>query len=120
MKRVAAVLALVAVTSPGLSRAASSIEAGNAVFEKWCLPCHGARVDTGFPGTSNTMYPGTAALAIKYKGAQPALLEERTNLTPELVKFIVRNGLYGMPRTRKTEVSDMELDAIAAYLTRPR
>jgi len=30
----------------------------------------------------------------------------------------VRSGVYIMPRFRKTEVSDAELDAIVAYLTR--
>ena len=32
----------------------------------------------------------------------------------------VRQGLYVMPLFRKTELSDAELDAIAAYLTRKR
>jgi len=30
----------------------------------------------------------------------------------------VRNGITVMPTFRKTEISDAELDAIAAYLTR--
>jgi hypothetical protein len=77
-------------------------------------------VKTGFPGTSDALYPGAAALAIKYKGQQPALLVDRTNLTAELIKAVVRNGLYGMPRTRKTEIDDAGLDDIVAYLTRRR
>lgn len=58
------------------------------------------------------------ALQAKYKGAVPALLEKRTDLTPPLIKMYVRNGLTVMPNFRKTEISDSELDAIAAYLTR--
>jgi hypothetical protein len=37
-----------------------------------------------------------------------------------MIKSVVRHGLFGMPITRKTEVSDAELDDIAAYLTRNR
>jgi mono/diheme cytochrome c family protein len=35
-----------------------------------------------------------------------------------MIKSVVRHGLYGMPITRKTEVSDAELDDVVAYLTR--
>ena len=37
-----------------------------------------------------------------------------------MVKGFVRNGAYVMPRFRKTEISDPELDALAAYLTRKK
>jgi mono/diheme cytochrome c family protein len=79
---------------------------GKAVFEKWCAPCHGDG-----PGR-----PGTAALQALYKGVKPALLEQRTDLVPELTKSFVRNGVSVMPFFRKTEISDAELDALAAYL----
>ena len=48
----------------------------------------------------------------------PALLEKRTDLTPQLIKTYVRNGISVMPIFRKTEISDADLDAICAYLTR--
>ena len=79
---------------------------GKAVFDKWCAPCHGDG-----PGK-----PGTAALQALYKGVKPALLEQRTDLVPELTKTFVRNGVSVMPFFRKTEISDAELDALAAYL----
>jgi mono/diheme cytochrome c family protein len=79
---------------------------GKVVFEKWCAPCHGDG-----PGK-----PGTAALQALYKGVKPALLEQRTDLVPELTKNFVRNGVSVMPFFRKTEISDAELDALAAYL----
>jgi (+)-pinoresinol hydroxylase len=79
---------------------------GKAVFDQWCAPCHG----TG-PGK-----PGTAALEALYKGVKPALLEERTDLVPELTRTFVRNGVSIMPFFRKTEISDADLDALAAYL----
>ena len=41
-------------------------------------------------------------------------------LTPQSVRFFTRNGVSIMPMFRKTEVSDGDLDAVAAYLTRRR
>lgn len=123
MKRVALVVSLIALAAPVMSQAAApagSPDNGKLVYEKWCLPCHGSRVDTGFPGTSNALYPGAAALAVKYKGTQPPLLTDRTNLTAELVKTVVRNGISAMPRSRKTEIDDAELGDIAAYLTQKK
>ena len=93
---------------------ASQIERGRAVYEHWCAPCHG-------PGIGNNgvqHLPGTDALRVKYRGALPALLTERTDMSPDLVKTYVRQGITVMPFFRKTEIDDGELDAIAAYLTR--
>lgn len=81
---------------------------GYVQFQNYCSMCHGEGVGQ----------PGTQALQAKYKGALPALLEKRTDLTPALVKTFVRNGISVMPIFRKTEISDADLDAIAAYLTR--
>jgi (+)-pinoresinol hydroxylase len=81
---------------------------GYVEYEDYCSMCHGEG-----PGR-----PGTMALQAKYKGAVPALLADRTDLTPALIKAYVRNGLSIMPIFRKTEISDADLDAIAAYLTR--
>jgi len=122
MKRLALAL-LISLSAPIAANAAApagSPDNGKLVYEKWCLPCHGSRVNTGFPGTTDAMYPGTAALAVKYKGTQPPLLTDRTNLTPELVKTVVRNGISAMPRTRKTEINDAELNDVAAYLTQKK
>jgi len=81
---------------------------GYVEYQKFCSECHGQGVGK----------PGTLALAEKYKGTKPALLEERTDLTPAIVKIFVRNGITVMPFFRKTEISDADLDAIAAYLAR--
>ncbi|HJR69337.1 MAG TPA: cytochrome c [Gammaproteobacteria bacterium] len=79
---------------------------GLAVFENWCAPCHA-------PGAR---HPGTQALEALYKGAKPAALEQRTDLTPELTRAFVRTGVSVMPPFRKTEISDTDLEALAAYL----
>jgi mono/diheme cytochrome c family protein len=81
---------------------------GYVQFQNYCSMCHGEG-----PGQ-----PGTMALQAKYKGAQPALLSQRTDLTPQLIKLYVRNGISIMPIFRKTEISDADLDLIADYLTR--
>jgi mono/diheme cytochrome c family protein len=81
---------------------------GYVQYQNYCSMCHGEG-----PGK-----PGTMALQAKYKGVEPALLDKRTDLTPQLVKTDVRNGVSIMPFFRKTEISDADLDAIAAYLTR--
>jgi mono/diheme cytochrome c family protein len=89
---------------------AAAIQKGNATYQYWCATCHGKG-----PGQ-----PGTTALAAKYKGALPALLEERTDVTPQAVRFAVRRGTSIMPFFRKTELSDADLDAVVQYLARQR
>jgi (+)-pinoresinol hydroxylase len=83
---------------------------GYLQFQNACAVCHGTPPER----------PGTRALAAKYKGALPALLEQRTNLTPDFIKYTVRHGVSVMPPFRKTELSDADLNAIAAYLTRKK
>jgi len=70
-----------------------------------CAKCH---------GESGT---GTFMLGRRY-GQDMALLERRTNLAPELIRHVVRNGIVSMPALTRVEVTDTELDAIVRYLTR--
>lgn len=84
-------------------------ERGAAVFNNWCSACHSR-------GPQNA--PGTVSLQNKYRGTVPAALEDRTDLTPEVVKLFVRNGVATMPPFRKTELSDADVEALAAYLTK--
>jgi mono/diheme cytochrome c family protein len=94
---------------------AAAIEQGKQVYEYWCATCHGAGL--GLPGFDGL--PGTQQLRIKYRDTSiPAVLDERTDLVPEFIVVIVRQGVSFMPQFRKTEISDAELDALAAYLTR--
>jgi mono/diheme cytochrome c family protein len=83
---------------------------GKRVFASQCAACHA-------PGPR---MPGTAALAAKYGKDLPAALEERTDLTPDLVRQFVRHGVSVMPSFRKTEISDAELDALGRYLSNPK
>ena len=81
---------------------------GEAVYLRWCVHCHAA-------GRGN---PGTESLQVKYGGRLPAVLLERTDLTPALVAQFVRQGVLSMPPFRKTEITDAELAALAAYVAR--
>ena len=101
-----AVAMLVALGTADAAHADDS--AGHQVFAKWCAPCHSR-------GPGN---PGTAALAAVHKNAKPAALEDRTDLTPAFIKQAVRQGVNVMPYFRKTEISDAELEALSAYLSR--
>lgn len=83
-------------------------EHGKVVYDNWCRPCH---------DVEPRKHPGTAALQVLYKGEKPAALEQRLDLTPELVAFYVRNGVSIMPFFRKTEISDKDLADLGAYLS---
>ena len=106
-------LFVAAVSNVGVAQTAPSAENGKVIYNKWCVYCHGAVAPAEGPGA----LPGTSALSVKYKGRLPAVLEERTDLAPEFVRTVVRGGLFGMPITRKTEISDAELADVIAYLT---
>lgn len=85
-----------------------SMARGEAVYEHWCSHCH-----DGGRGM-----PGTQSLRVKYEGELPAELLEREDLNAEAIKLFVRSGVLSMPPFRKTEITDEELDDLAAYITR--
>jgi mono/diheme cytochrome c family protein len=97
----------IALDAPSAAQEAAT-ERGRQVYEKWCTPCHGA-------GEGK---PGTIAASALYKGSKPAVLLERTDLTPASIKAAVRTGVFVMPRFRKTEITDTDLESIVGYLTR--
>lgn len=84
----------------------ASRERGKEVFDYWCAACHA-------PGPR---HPGTQALDVLYQGQKPAALEERNDLVPAVTETFVRTGVSVMPPFRKTEISDADLAALAAYL----
>jgi mono/diheme cytochrome c family protein len=97
----------------GITRAdslAPRYAAGRAVYEKWCAACH----DPGI------IHPGTHALMTKYPNGSRAsgLITAWTDLPATYVAFMVRHGMSVMPPFRKTEISNGELAALSAYLSR--
>jgi len=116
--KLAAPLALLALAAAQVAAAAEPAGAGKSgtpdvgrlTYEKWCAPCHA-------PGPD---HPGTQALDALYRGSKPGALVERKDLTPPIVKQFVRKGVSVMPFFRKTEISDTELDALAAFLSKQK
>ncbi len=77
---------------------------GHALFHEKCSMCHGpAGMGTGLLG----------------RRVQPALLEQRTDLTVDYVIQAARTGIGNMPPIPRGEASDPQLEAIAGYLTDP-
>ena len=106
MKALVATLGMVA----GVASAAEPVltadqTKGRALFNASCSYCHSER------GHATT-------LLAKRVGAENAVLEKRTNLNAELIRAVVRHGINSMPWYRRAELSDRDLDCIAAYLTR--
>ena len=100
------VILLLPAASQAFAADQTQANRGREVYQKWCTPCHGTGLGR----------PGTAAAAAH--GIQPAVLEQRTNLTPKTIESAVRKGIDIMPRFRKTEISNADLAAIEAYLVR--
>jgi cytochrome c5 len=94
--------ATASVTSP-----APEATRGRAVFERRCGVCHLAG-QTG------------AEILARRLGREKSLLAARTDLVPAYVRLVVRTGLMNMPRISRVEIPDPDLDAIIAYLVRPR
>jgi mono/diheme cytochrome c family protein len=88
------------------------VAAGRALFQHSCAPCH-AR---GAGDDGRALLPAPAALTLKYPGAKSPYIEERPDLTYPVVRVFVRRGSWSMPAFRKTEISDQDIEAIAAYL----
>ncbi len=83
---------------------------GQEVFNRNCAACH----------ADGAKFPGTVALTTRYAGAKPGALEDRKDLTPEMVRYFVRNGISIMPGYRKTQITDKELSDLADYLSKKR
>jgi mono/diheme cytochrome c family protein len=77
---------------------------GHALFAASCAYCHGAR---GYATT----------LLDKRLGAGHGMLETRSDLAPAYIRHAVRHGVGAMPWYRRAELSDLDLDAVVAYLT---
>lgn len=105
MSRCYAVMVAALILAPTVQAADSA--AGKQVFERYCSNCHA-------PGVG---HPGTQMLGW-LKGDKLAVLEQRTDLTPEYVTLVVRRGLAEMAPFRPSEINDAALADLVAYLVR--
>lgn len=78
---------------------------GKGLFREKCAMCHG-------PGGMGT---GLLARRVDPKVAE---LEKRDDLTAEYVVQAARTGIGNMPMIARGEVSDRQMAAIAAYLSK--
>jgi mono/diheme cytochrome c family protein len=94
----------------GSARAADApnLARGRQVFETRCVFCHGEGLG----------HPAWQLLALK-KGKDKAEILGRPDLTPVYIEHVVRNGFIEMPPFRASEISNRDLDALAAYVVHP-
>lgn len=109
-------VAVLAALSPGALRAqqpGSAAERGAAVYETWCAHCH----DRVPAGSVLEALPGVASLRLKYAGELSPYIKERPDLADfSVLAAFLRNGAGSMPPFRRTEITDDDIAAIAAYL----
>lgn len=81
---------------------------GKALFENHCGYCH----LTGGMGT-NLLTKQRMAMG---EPPEKGMLTNRTDLTADYVKTVVRMGKNAMPPQTRVDLTDAELDSVAAYL----
>lgn len=110
MRRMAIVasLLILAFANGGAAAQDATLALGERIYLDKCEYCHGDGVQKG----------GTYVLQARYQDALPALLTERTDLAPEYIGAVLRTWTNGMAPFRPTEISDTELAALVAFLTR--
>lgn len=89
----------------GVMQDRSSHAPDEALFVEKCGMCH-RQMGMGTVLLARRMDPGIARL------------EQRDDLTTDYVKLAARQGIGNMPRINRGEVSDVQLDRIAAYLAK--
>lgn len=112
MKTIRSIMLMVLMCSAGVAAASEPAKKsapahrGKQIYDRWCGICHAAA----------PRMPGTASLEAKYRGSQPAALEDRTDMSPAFIENFVRNGVLIMPAFRKTEITDADLGLLVDYL----
>jgi mono/diheme cytochrome c family protein len=81
---------------------------GKALFEHNCGACH----LTGGMGTNLL----TKQQMMAGQPPEMGLLSNRTDLTADYVKSVVRMGKMAMPPQTKVDITDAELESVASYL----
>ncbi len=82
------------------------IAKGRQIYANWCVHCHRE-------GGS-----ASRVLEERYRGKVPAVIEERTDLAATRIVRLLRTQTPGMTAFRPTDLTDSDLEAVAAYLTR--
>lgn len=96
---------LSANAAPPAPQAAPDLSVGKALFHEKCAMCHG---------------PGGMGTGLLARRVQPAELAQRDDLIAAYVTTAARMGVGNMPPIPRGEASDVQLQAIADYLTAPK
>jgi mono/diheme cytochrome c family protein len=86
-------------------QAQGATPSGASLFAAKCALCHGPNG------------PGANILAVRMDPAV-AELTRREDLPADYVRLVVRNGLGNMPPFTRVDITDAELEVVAAYLAR--
>jgi len=106
MKHIALVSLAVSALANLAMPATGAEMTGKEVFEHYCTYCHGSGEG-----------PGTMQLK-RTRGADKAMLTERHDLAPDYIEYIVRHGLRSMPPFVPSDLTEAELRALVAFLTK--
>ncbi|MFC7048724.1 c-type cytochrome [Emcibacter nanhaiensis] len=80
---------------------------GTEVFARQCANCHAAGDD----------HTGSFQLA-RSRGEEYAVLEERTDLSADYIRQVVRTGINTMPGFSKVDITEQEMSALTDYLVK--
>ena len=97
-----------APTTQATTERTAEVPSGDVIYAHYCGHCH----------NDGDGHPGTMRLAIRLSPAQ-SVIQQRENLPAAYIKQVVRNGLGMMPAFRPTEISDNELNTLAAFIAQP-
>jgi mono/diheme cytochrome c family protein len=86
----------------------TSSASGETLFSNRCGACHLA----GGMGTNLL----TKQMMMAKRPPTDGLLANRSDLTSDYVKAVVRQGKNAMPRQTRVDITDAELERVAAYL----
>jgi mono/diheme cytochrome c family protein len=86
----------------------AQLASGEALFSNRCGACHLA----GGMGTNLL----TKQRMMAGQPPETGMLANRTDLSADYVKTVVRMGKMAMPRLTRVDITDAELDSVAAYL----
>ncbi len=89
------------------------VEHGRVVYNARCAYCH----DPVPEGSRIAALPGVDQLMLKYGGELSPYITERADLASfAVLRAFLRNGAGSMQPFRKTELTDEDIAALAAYL----
>ncbi|HYM36574.1 MAG TPA: cytochrome c [Steroidobacteraceae bacterium] len=105
MKTIPVTSLLLCISAANAEELTTRQQEGKKLFEATCNFCHNPR--------------GWAADRLRMRlDESRVVIAERTDLDRDYIRFVVRNGLVNMPAYTPTDLSDIQIQLVADYLTR--